>query len=56
VQALIDAHADVDARENDGTTSLSRAAQQGHDDVVGMLLSAHANIEAKAEKGATPLE
>lgn len=47
VRALLAAHADANAKDNDGVTSLMFAADGGLRDVVGVLLAAGADPSAK---------
>jgi ankyrin repeat protein len=47
---------DVDSKDNDGRTPLSRAALRGHEAVVELLLkTGNADVEAKDNDGRTPL-
>jgi hypothetical protein len=55
VRALLAANADVNAKANNGFTSLMIAAQQGSLDVVRVLLAANADVDAKTNKGFTSL-
>src|SRR5947199_339475 len=49
-------HDDIPIADNlNGQTSLSWAAENGHVDVVKLLLNANANIEAADKKGPMPL-
>ncbi|KAL7943334.1 ankyrin repeat-containing domain protein [Trichoderma barbatum] len=52
---LIEEGADVEAKDNDGNTPLSRAAYWGKSEAVQLLLANNANIEAKNNSGDTPL-
>jgi uncharacterized protein len=55
ILALLDAHADVNAPEPDGTTPLAWAVRQDDLDLTGRLLRAHANVNAVNRYGITPL-
>jgi hypothetical protein len=55
VRVLLDAKADLNARNSDGATALIVASQAGHADVVRALLAAKADVNAKASNGATAL-
>ena len=55
VKALLDAHADVNARDDYGETALMFAAGKGHAEVVGLLLKAGAAVSAHTRTGTTPL-
>ena len=56
VRSLLDRGADVNAAQGDGMTALHWAAERGHAEVVGVLLSAPAAVEAKTRIGSyTPL-
>jgi ankyrin repeat protein len=55
VKALIDAKADVNAKDNHGGTALMEAAFQGHADIVTLLLDKGADIEASNKFGHTAL-
>lgn len=52
---LLNAGADVDARNEEGAMPLHLAAQYGHDDVARVLLAANATVEARRIAGLTPL-
>lgn len=54
-RALIDAGADLNARDNNGWTLLTSAASSGHADVVKLLLGAGADVNARSVSGSTPL-
>jgi len=53
-EMLLDYGSEVDAGDNDGRTSLHLACQQGHLDLVRLLVHKGANIEAKSHEGSTP--
>ena len=53
---LIGLGADVNRAESDGWTPLLFAANNGHLDVVGLLLEAGASVGARAERGVTALK
>jgi ankyrin repeat protein len=53
VRMLIDAGADVEAKDNDGWAPLHRAA--GNVEIARMLIDAGANVNVQDEKGWTPL-
>jgi ankyrin repeat protein len=55
VKLLLDKKADVNAKNNDGTTPLHMAAQDGHRDAAELLLANGAEVNAKDNKGLTPL-
>ncbi len=55
VVLLIEAGADVNAKDKYGWTPLHRAARHGHIEVVKLLLEAGADVNAKGEFGETPL-
>ena len=46
---------DIEAMDNDEATALNLAAENGHVDVVKLLLNAKANVEAEDGLGQTPL-
>ena len=48
VQALLDAGADVDAKHNNGRTSLINAVVGGYTDTAQALLDAGADVNARA--------
>ena len=52
---LIEAGADVNAKDNDGFTPLSICAEKGHLDVARDLIWAGADVNAKDNDGMTPL-
>ena len=53
VQALIDAGADVNAKDHSGWTALDHAAVKGHTEIVKILLKAGADVNAKDSNGGT---
>ncbi|KAK4206585.1 hypothetical protein QBC37DRAFT_356693 [Rhypophila decipiens] len=55
VQQLLEAGAEVDAKDNDGRTPLHWASEQDHSTVVQQLLEAGAEVDAKDNDGRTPL-
>ncbi len=55
VQALIDAGANVNAKDEYGWTALMEAAARGHTATVQALLDAGANVNAQGTFGATAL-
>ncbi|KJR87190.1 ankyrin repeat protein [Sporothrix schenckii 1099-18] len=55
VKLLLEKRADVEAKDNDGRTPLSHAAQGGHEAVARLLLEKGAGVEAKDNDGLTPL-
>jgi ribosomal protein S18 acetylase RimI-like enzyme len=55
VKLLLDAGADIEAKDKYGYTALIRAASNGYTEVVKLLLDAGADIEAKKENGDTAL-
>ena len=55
VKRLVDAEADLEARDQNEWTALIRAAGEGHDDVVKRLVDAEADLEARDEDGGTAL-
>ena len=54
-RALIEAGADVNAKEDDGWTPLHHCAQKGHLEVVRVLIEKGADVNAKEDDGRTPL-
>lgn len=52
---LLDAGADIEAKDDKGRTPLVRAVSYGHIDVINTLLDRGANIETRSLKGYTPL-
>ena len=55
VKVLLDANADVDGADREGSTPLRNAAYNGHAAVVRLLLDANANVNARMAGGGTPL-
>ena len=54
-RALVEAGADVSAKETDGWTPLHLSAQKGHLEVARALIEAGADVNAKKNDGWTPL-
>ncbi|MBL6622005.1 MAG: ankyrin repeat domain-containing protein [Rickettsiales bacterium] len=55
VKRLLEAKADVNAKDVDGQTPLQFAAEYGHTGIAAALIAAEANVNAKARYGITPL-
>jgi len=55
VRALIDAKADLEAKDKDGRTALWFAADKGQTQCVRLLIAAGAEVDARDNEGATPL-
>jgi ankyrin repeat protein len=55
VKALLDAGANVDAKEKSGQTALMWAAAEGHAAVIELLVKAGADPKARLKSGFTPL-
>ncbi|MEO7274182.1 MAG: ankyrin repeat domain-containing protein [Vicinamibacterales bacterium] len=55
IRALLEQHADVDARQADGMTALHWAADHDDLEAVGLLVQAGANTNATNRYGVTPL-
>ena len=56
VKSLLEAKAEVEAKDKYGRTPLSWAAVEGHSEVVKSLLQAKAEVDAKDNDGKTALE
>ncbi|WP_420011980.1 ankyrin repeat domain-containing protein [Tateyamaria sp.] len=56
IGALLNAGADLDARNEDGSTPLHQAARKGQKDVVGALLNSGADPRALDKLGRTPFD
>lgn len=55
-EALLDAGADVDARDKNGETPLRRAVNCGQESVVSLLLKRGANPRSRDKNGRTPMD
>jgi ankyrin repeat protein len=55
VQTLLAQGADVNAKDNDGSTALIAAATYGHIDIVQALVAKGADVNAKNNRGGTAL-
>ena len=55
VKSLIEAEANINAKNKDGNTPLHLAAREGHENVVKLLVEAGVDIKAKDKYGNTPL-
>jgi ankyrin len=53
--ALLEAGAEIDAANSNGTTPLMIAVQEGHVDIVKLLLDRRASVTARDKQGWTPL-
>ena len=56
VQALLDAGAEVNAKDENGWAPLHRAAYGGHEEIAELLISEGADVNAKDNSGYTPLD
>ncbi len=56
VRLLVNAGADVNARQHGGYTALQSAAQHGALDVIDLLLDAGADVDAAADDGRRPVD
>lgn len=56
VKVLVENHAEINARNNEGYTSLHLAAQNGHGDVVKFLIQNGAIVNIEDVYGFTPLD
>jgi ankyrin repeat protein len=56
VKVLLEKGADIEAKDEDGQTSLMWASYRGYSEVVELLLENGANIEAKDNRGKTALD
>lgn len=54
-QVLVDAGADVDARNSAAATPLHRAAEDGASDILALLLSSGASLTARNDDGKAPI-
>ena len=55
VRTLLDAGADVDAREGDGSTALHWASYRDNREIAALLIRAGADVDAANDLGVTPL-
>ncbi len=55
VELLLNAGADVNAKNYSGEVALDYAALHGHKEIVQILLDHHADVNVKNDAGATPL-
>jgi ankyrin repeat protein len=55
VHLLLEKGADVESKDNDFQTLLSRVAVSGHEATVHLLLEKGADVESKDNDGQTPL-
>jgi ankyrin repeat protein len=51
---LLNYGSEIDACDNDGKTSLFYATQQGHLDMVKLLMCRHADLNLKSHQGVSP--
>jgi ankyrin repeat protein len=56
VRLLVDAGADVNARQHGGFTALHSAAQSGKTEIIDLLLDRGASLDAATEDGRRPLD
>jgi ankyrin repeat protein len=56
VRMMVDAGADVNARQHGGYTALQSAAQHGAVDIIDLLLDAGADVDAAADDGRRPVD
>lgn len=56
LRLLLDAGADVNARQHGGYTALQSAAQHGHIDVIDLLLERGADVNAATDDGRRPID
>jgi hypothetical protein len=55
-QALLDAGADLEARDTKGETPLRRAVNCGHPEFISLLLARGADVNTRDKQGCTPLQ
>ena len=56
MELLLDKGANIDDKDNNGSTALTKAAFQGHKEIVELLLDKGANINEKDNYGSTALK
>jgi len=56
VRVLLEAHADVNVQAENGDSPLHDAAENGHEDVVKLLLDYGANPKLRNRDGKTPMD